>query len=161
MNVHTFHRRFYGVRRDQWMKHQKWRNFFSLTKNNSSSTFSANRKNNLFFRYILAVLFAFFHRAGLTVRCASIDNEKKTFPSEIQIRKRQRMSVNDIKIPSSTLSELRGALVRVLSRENLSVSDKIAIRKSQSSSSLKIHYAWNASYGGKRQVLFLPSSVFI
>lgn len=64
------------------------------------------------------------------------------------------MSFNDIKIPSSTLAELRGALVRVLSRENLSMNDKIAIRKSQSSSSLKIHYSWNASYGGKRQCLF-------
>lgn len=66
------------------------------------------------------------------------------------------MSINDIKIPSNTLAELRGALVRVLSRENLSMSDKIAIRKSQSSSSLKIHYTWNANYGGKRQF----SSVF-
>jgi hypothetical protein len=60
------------------------------------------------------------------------------------------MSVNDIKIPSGTLAELRGALVRCLSRENLSLSDKIAIRKSQSSSSLKIHYTWNSNIGGKR-----------
>ena len=67
------------------------------------------------------------------------------------------MSVNDIKIPSGTLAELRGALVRCLSRENLSFGDKIAIRKSQSSSSLKIHYTWNSSIGGKRQF----RSVFI
>lgn len=61
------------------------------------------------------------------------------------------MSVSDIKIPSGTLAELRGVLVRALSRENLSVSDKLAIRKSHSSSSLKIHYAFNSnsSYGGK------------
>lgn len=57
------------------------------------------------------------------------------------------MSVSDIRIPSSTLAELRGVLVRALSRENLSVTDKIAIRKSQSSSALKIHYT--AHYGGK------------
>lgn len=57
------------------------------------------------------------------------------------------MSVSDIKIPSSTLAELRGVLVRALSRENLSVIDKMAIRKSQSSSALKIHYT--AYYGGK------------
>lgn len=61
------------------------------------------------------------------------------------------MSVSDIKIPSGTLAELRGVLVRALSRENLSMSDKLAIRKSHSSSSLKIHYTWNSnsSYGGK------------
>lgn len=55
------------------------------------------------------------------------------------------MSINDIKIPSTTLAELRGVLVRALSRENLSVTDKIAIRKSQSASTLKIHYTWNYS----------------
>jgi hypothetical protein len=60
------------------------------------------------------------------------------------------MSVNDIKIPRGTLAELRGALVRCLSRENLSVSDKIAIRKSQSSSSLKIHCHVNASIGKRK-----------
>lgn len=61
-----------------------------------------------------------------------------------------------MKIPSSTLAELRGVLVRALSRENLSVTDKMAIRKSQSSSALKIHYTWNSSssYGGKKD---LPS----
>jgi hypothetical protein len=62
------------------------------------------------------------------------------------------MSVSDIKIPTSTLAELRGVLVRALSRENLSVTDKLAIRKSQSSSALKIHYT--AYYGGKGMSLF-------
>lgn len=66
--------------------------------------------------------------------------------------------MNDIstKIPSSTLAELRGVLVRGLSRENLSNSDKIAIRKSRSSSSLKINCTWssNASYGGKKMIYF-------
>lgn len=62
------------------------------------------------------------------------------------------MSAGDIKIAKSTLAELRGVLVRALSRENLSISDKMAIRKSQSSSSLlKLHYAWNEAYGGKRR----------
>jgi hypothetical protein len=65
-----------------------------------------------------------------------------------------KMSLNDIKIPKSTLAELRGVLVRALSRENLSVSDKMAIRKSQSSSSLKIHYTWNSNYGGKKRRRF-------
>lgn len=60
---------------------------------------------------------------------------------------KKNMSVSDIRIPSSTLAELRGVLVRALSRENLSVTDKIAIRRSQSSSTLKIHYT--AHYGGK------------
>ncbi|KAL7034563.1 hypothetical protein ACKWTF_008008 [Chironomus riparius] len=55
------------------------------------------------------------------------------------------MSISDIKIPTSTLAELRGVLVRALSRENLSVIDKLAIRKSQDSSALKIHYT--AYYG--------------
>ncbi|CAG9804458.1 unnamed protein product [Chironomus riparius] len=55
------------------------------------------------------------------------------------------MSISDIKIPTSTLAELRGVLVRALSRENLSVNDKLAIRKSQDSSALKIHYT--AYYG--------------
>lgn len=62
------------------------------------------------------------------------------------------MSVSDIKIPTSTLAELRGVLVRALSRENLSVNDKLAIRKSQSSSALKIHYT--AHYGGKGMSLY-------
>lgn len=60
------------------------------------------------------------------------------------------MSANDIKIPSSTLAELRGVLVRALSRENLSVTDKLAIRKSQSSSALKINYTWSSNYVGKK-----------
>lgn len=59
------------------------------------------------------------------------------------------MSMSDLKIPSNTLAELRGVLVRALSRENLSMSDKRAIRKSESSSSLKIHCTWSSSYGGK------------
>lgn len=66
------------------------------------------------------------------------------------------MSVSDIKIPTSTLAELRGVLVRALSRENLSVTDKLAIRKSQSSSALKIHYT--AYYGGKGMSLFFHIS---
>jgi len=66
------------------------------------------------------------------------------------------MSVSDIKIPTSTLAELRGVLVRALSRENLSVNDKLAIRKSQSSSALKIHYT--AYYGGKGTSLFFHIS---
>lgn len=61
------------------------------------------------------------------------------------------MSLSDISIPKNTLAELRGVLVRALSRENLSVSDKLAIRKSQSSSALKIHCTWNSSYGGKEK----------
>lgn len=65
--------------------------------------------------------------------------------------------MSDLKIPSSTLAELRGVLVRALSRENLSMSDKLAIRKSESSSSLKIHCTWSSSYGGK-QTLFLGLS---
>lgn len=64
------------------------------------------------------------------------------------------MNEINTKIPSSTLAELRGVLVRALSRENLSNSDKIAIRKSRSSSSLKINCTWssNASYGGKKMI---------
>ena len=61
--------------------------------------------------------------------------------------------MTDIKIPSSTLAELRGVLVRALSRENLSLSDKLAIRKSQSASSLKNHYAWKSSSGGKQSIV--------
>ena len=53
------------------------------------------------------------------------------------------MSVTDIRIPRSTLAELRGVLVRALSRENLSFNDKIAIRKSHSSNALKSHYVGN------------------
>lgn len=53
------------------------------------------------------------------------------------------MSVTDVRIPRSTLAELRGVLVRALSRENLSVTDKIAIRKSHSSNALKTHYVEN------------------
>lgn len=68
------------------------------------------------------------------------------------------MNLNDIKIPKSTLAELRGVLVRALSRENLSVSDKMAIRKSQSSSSLKINYAWSSNCGGKKEILILDAS---
>lgn len=66
------------------------------------------------------------------------------------------MNEINTKIPSSTLAELRGVLVRALSRENLSNSDKIAIRKSRSSSSLKINCTWssNASYGGKKMIYF-------
>lgn len=60
------------------------------------------------------------------------------------------MSISDLKVPSSTLAELRGVLVRALSRENLSMSDKLAIRKSESSSSLKINCTWSSSYGGKQ-----------
>jgi hypothetical protein len=66
------------------------------------------------------------------------------------------MSVTDIRIPQSTLAELRGVLVRALSRENLSVTDKIAVRKSHSSNALKAHYVENCyeyqGYnGGKSQ----------
>lgn len=65
------------------------------------------------------------------------------------------MSVTDIRIPRSTLAELRGVLVRALSRENLSVTDKIAIRKSHSSTALKAqHYVENCYEGyngGKSQ----------
>lgn len=66
------------------------------------------------------------------------------------------MNEINTKIPSSTLAELRGVLVRALSRENLSNSDIIAIRKSRSSSSLKINCTWssNASYGGKKMIYF-------
>lgn len=53
------------------------------------------------------------------------------------------MSVTDIRIPHSTLAELRGVLVRALSRENLSITDKIIIRKSHSSSTLKSNYVEN------------------
>jgi hypothetical protein len=60
-------------------------------------------------------------------------------------------TMTDIKIPNSALRELRGVLVRALSRENLSMSDKMAIRKSQSSSSLKIHYTWNSTYGDGKE----------
>lgn len=67
------------------------------------------------------------------------------------------MSMSDIKIPRGTLAELRGVLVRALSRENLSVSDKMAIRKSQSSSSLKIHYTWNSTYGGGKRTTFVQA----
>lgn len=49
----------------------------------------------------------------------------------------------DIRIPQNTLVALRGVLVRALSRENLSISDKIAIRKSHSSTALKPHYVEN------------------
>lgn len=66
----------------------------------------------------------------------------------------EKMSISDLKIPSSTLAELRGVLVRALSRENLSMVDKLAIRKSESSSALKIHCTWSSRYGGK-QTLFL------
>lgn len=59
------------------------------------------------------------------------------------------MSVTDIRIPRSTLVELRGVLVRALSRENLSVSDKIAIRKSHSSNALKTNYTETYYNGGK------------
>lgn len=64
------------------------------------------------------------------------------------------MSVTDIRIPQSTLVELRGVLVRALSRENLSISDKIAIRKSHSSNTLKTHYVENyyAYNGGKGDI---------
>lgn len=56
------------------------------------------------------------------------------------------MSINDIKISTSTLAELRGALVRVLSRENLSLNDKLSLRKSQSSSAVpRSRYSWNIS----------------
>ena len=59
------------------------------------------------------------------------------------------MSVTDIRIPQTTLAELRGVLVRALSRENLSVTDKITIRKSRSSNALKTHYVENYySYQG-------------
>lgn len=60
------------------------------------------------------------------------------------------MSVTDIRIPQSTLAELRGVLVRALSRENLSITDKIAVRKSHSSSALKIQYV--ESYKGHNGV---------
>lgn len=73
------------------------------------------------------------------------------------------MNEINTKIPSSTLAELRGVLVRALSRENLSNSDKIAIRKSRSSSSLKINCTWlsNASYGGKKMIYFTHVLGFI
>lgn len=73
-----------------------------------------------------------------------------SFTRDLLRIKSLEMSLNDIKIPRSTLAELRGVLVRALSRENLSECDKMAIRKSQSSSALKIHYTWNSSYGGKK-----------
>lgn len=50
------------------------------------------------------------------------------------------MNAVEIKIPTNTLAELRGVLVRALSRENLSFNDKIAIRKTHSSSSLKTRF---------------------
>jgi plasmid stability protein len=59
------------------------------------------------------------------------------------------MSVTDIRIARSTLAELRGVLVRALSRENLSVTDKIAIRKSHSSNALKAENYYNNDSGGK------------
>lgn len=71
---------------------------------------------------------------------------------------------DEIKIPSSTLAELRNVLVRALSKENLSETDKHQlyrnrshIRKSQSSSSLRIHYTVSSNYGGKKidSLLFL------
>jgi hypothetical protein len=71
------------------------------------------------------------------------------FSVKIKISGRIPLTMTDIKIPTNTLRELRGVLVRALSRENLSMDDKIAIRKSQSYSSLKIHYTWNSTYGGK------------
>lgn len=73
-----------------------------------------------------------------------------SFTRDLLRIKTLEMSLNDIKIPRSTLAELRGVLVRALSRENLSVTDKMAIRKSQSSSALKIHYTWNSNYSGKK-----------
>lgn len=69
------------------------------------------------------------------------------------------MSISDIKIPSSTLAELRGVLVRALSRENLSVTDKLAIRKSQSSSALKINYKWSSNYVGKKAFAYFANGM--
>jgi hypothetical protein len=71
---------------------------------------------------------------------------------------------DDIKIPSSTLAELRNVLVRALSKENLSETDKHQlykshIRKSQSSSSLRIHYTVSSNYGGKK--IDISSSLLI
>lgn len=71
-----------------------------------------------------------------------------------------KMSMSDLKIPSSTLAELRGVLVRALSRENLSMSDKLAIRKSKSSSSLKNHCTWSSSNSGKQRLLLDLSQKF-
>lgn len=73
---------------------------------------------------------------------------------------------NDIKIPSSTLAELRNVLVRALSKENLSETDKHKlfrsnIRKSQSSSSLKIHYTVSSNYGGKKWIPFFVNFYFM
>lgn len=43
-----------------------------------------------------------------------------------------------IHIPMSTLNQLRGTLIRVLSRENLSDVDRLMLRKTQSMSSFPV-----------------------
>lgn len=65
----------------------------------------------------------------------------------------------DIRIPQNTLVELRGVLVRALSRENLSVSDKIAIRKSHSSTALMTNY-YAHNDGGKGDTFLKNLSEF-
>lgn len=62
------------------------------------------------------------------------------------------MSITDVRIPSNTLAELRGVLVRALSRENLSVSDKIALRKSHSSSTLRNYNTTTTTYNGGKSM---------
>lgn len=81
----------------------------------------------------------------LTKKKKKPDEKGKIIPIEkgsLKIVKEfEKMNLSDIKISRSTLAELRGVLVRALSRENLSLSDKMAIRKSYSSSTLQTNYA--------------------
>ena len=52
----------------------------------------------------------------------------------------------NIAIPSNTLAELRGVLVRSLSKENLSAVDKQYIKRSQSASAINKALARSSGY---------------
>lgn len=56
-----------------------------------------------------------------------------------------------IKIPLNTLKQLRGTLIRVLSRENLSAVDKLMLRKSQSMSSFQHPDTYNYRYSANHR----------